>query len=792
MIGPNGDTPVTIAPDAFSNGASGSHPLDGNPDGALDKSGLDRLARLAEVVPGALFAFRIRPDGTVQFPYLSPGYATLTGLSAADVCRDAGLAFKPVFPDDLPGLMQSIEVSARNLSLWVQEFRVQHPERGIVWIEGRSVPEREPDGSLLWHGVFLDVTDRKRAEREVSEQDKRIRSILESAPFGAHAYQLDSTGELVFAGFNAAAERILGTPHASFVGKPILEAFPDLRETSIPSTYRRVAEMGEHVESEQVVYHGGHIQGAFEIHAFQTGPGRMAVFFRDITERKKLDAELRDREHLMQESQEVSRIGSYNLDLATGEFQSSKVLDDILGMDETFTKNLAGWASLIHPEDQEATAAYMAEVSTSGSPGFHRDYRIVRHTDQQVRWMHGTGSLEYDASGQPIRMLGVIQDITERKEIEMALEQERRFTAAVFDSVPGLLYLYDAEGHLLRWNKQHEILTGYSSEELRTMTLLDWYKDSPEDIERITAAIQKAFTTGYAEAEGNLQTKDGKRILFLFNAVTFYYQEKLYFVGIGIDITERRRVEQEVLHLNETLEERVRQRTEALEAANQELDSFTYSVSHDLRAPLRSVDGFSLALMEDFGEQLPEDGRRYVGLIREGAQRMGALIEDLLTFSRMGRAPLKKQTVDMSALLKEVLAELSLDRPNAHLELQVDPLPSCPCDPALIRQVWLNLVSNAQKYSRKRDPAVIHVGFDAENDCYFVRDNGVGFDMKYVGKLFKVFQRLHRLEDFEGTGIGLALSRQIIGRHGGKIWAEAQPNEGAVFSFSIPDRGVAS
>jgi len=225
-----------------------------------------------------------------------------------------------------------------------------------------------------------------------------------------------------------------------------------------------------------------------------------------------------------------------------------------------------------------------------------------------------------------------------------------------------------------------------------------------------------------------------------------------------------------------------------LENANQELESFSYSVSHDLRAPLRVIDGFSLALLEDYGTSLPREGQDLLARVRQQAQRMAQLIEDLLEFSRLGRKPLDVTSVDLAALVQAVVQELQQANADRTVAVTVAPLPPAMGDRALLRQVLTNLIGNAFKFTRQRPDAQVEIGFRDDNGerVYYVRDNGAGFDMQYASKLFGVFQRLHPAADFEGTGVGLALVQRIIHRHGGRVWGEGQVNEGATFQFTLP------
>jgi len=240
---------------------------------------------------------------------------------------------------------------------------------------------------------------------------------------------------------------------------------------------------------------------------------------------------------------------------------------------------------------------------------------------------------------------------------------------------------------------------------------------------------------------------------------------------------------------NAALERRVRERTAELEAANQELESFSYSVSHDLRAPVRHIDGFAELLDQTTDSTISEKDRRYLQLIIKAAKQMSQLIDDLLDFSRMGRAEMRRTRVNLQVLLEKVLQSLQPEMEGRHILWKKDPLPEVQADPALLQQVFSNLLFNAIKYSRPRDPAQIEIGskIEGEERVFFVRDNGVGFDMRYADKLFGVFQRLHSKEEFEGTGIGLANVQRIIHRHGGKVWAEGVEDGGATFYFSMPN-----
>ena len=374
---------------------------------------------------------------------------------------------------------------------------------------------------------------------------------------------------------------------------------------------------------------------------------------------------------------------------------------------------------------------------------------------------------------------GILRDITDRKRAEELLRaSEERFHLMVTHVEDYAIFMLDVEGNVATWNAGAERIKGYRADEIIGRHFSCFYVSYDVQAGKPEQLLQEAVRRGRCEDEGWRVRKDGSQFWAntVITALRDQHRTLLGFTKVTRDITERTRLEQEI-----------QQHSVALEAANKELDAFSYSVAHDLRAPLRAIDGFSRILLEDHAPTLAPEAQHYLNVVRKNSQRMGLLIDDLLAFSRLSRQLLNKQPVRPADLVRQCVDELRAEQQGRRVEIAIGDLPACQADPALLKHVWMNLMSNALKYTRKQEVAVIEVGSrEQAGACvYFVKDNGVGFDMQYADKLFGVFQRLHRPEDYEGTGVGLAIVQRVIHRHGGRVWAEAAVNQGATFYFTF-------
>lgn len=411
-----------------------------------------------------------------------------------------------------------------------------------------------------------------------------------------------------------------------------------------------------------------------------------------------------------------------------------------------------------------------------------------RARDGSIYWVDTTIVPFLSAEGKPVQYIAIRADITERKKAE----EQQALLASIINSSDEAIFSIGLDRKITSWNHGAASLFGYSPDQIlgKDITIL-----IPSDRKTEEDLILNEITQGdgMEHFETERLRRDGVTLEISLNVSPLRDLDgKIIGASkIARNITELKKAQKSIAELNLSLEQKVADRTEQLRILNSELEAFTYSVSHDLRAPLRIIDGFASMLVSDHAEKLDAEGQRVLQVIMTNAKKMGQLIDDLLNLSHLGRKEIVTSRVDMNRLVQSAIDEQLGTYPDREKDITVDSLLPASCDHNLILRVWGNFISNALKYSAKQKAPAIHISSwqNGVDIVYAVKDNGVGFDMKYADKLFGVFQRLHRATDYEGTGVGLALAQRIVNKHSGRIWAESAPGEGATFYFSLPKKG---
>ncbi|MCF8278327.1 MAG: PAS domain S-box protein [Flavobacteriales bacterium] len=434
--------------------------------------------------------------------------------------------------------------------------------------------------------------------------------------------------------------------------------------------------------------------------------------------------------------------------------------------------------SLIHHDDLEGVQQALGNAMENPGIPVPGHTSRTRHKDGSWRWLEATiTNLLHDPAVNGI--VDNFRDVTERVEAKQRLAaSEVHFRQTLDNMMEGVQII----GH--DWTYQYVNLAvtvhgAMTAEQMLGKTIMECYPGIEQT--EVFSQMQRVMNERTTHHMENLfDYPDGSQAWFELSIQPV--PEGIFI--LSIDITDRKKAEAAIAELNASLEQKVEERTAQLQAINKELESFSYSVSHDLRAPLRAINGFSKILEQQNAAQLDEDGKRLLSIIKTNANTMGNLIDDLLEFSRTGRTDIHSSEVDMTALVRAILAET--DKGLAQIE--VEPLPLAYCDATMMKHVWVNLISNAIKYSARKEQPLIRIWSTQEDkrSVYHIQDNGVGFDMQYASKLFGVFQRLHSPREFEGTGVGLAIVYRIIGKHAGQTWAHAELDKGATFHFSLP------
>ena len=696
-------------------------------------------------------------------------------------------------------------------------------------------------GAILIATVAWVVTLRRR----VRKQTEQIRERLErEAAFETRFSQLvDNAPDLILTydiggrilSINKAGEALSRYSRREIIGKKLEEVLigPTGLEGMIPYPSRELPAAS--IELSLLTRTGERIPVEARWQPIAAGgrPTEMQCIVRDIRERKRAQEALRKSEEHLRLAIDAAQMGTWEFHPATGQVHWNSWVYEQYGVTEgAFGGTVDAVLEHIHPVDREHIQRTIEVTSRTGEP-FQLEYRIVR-PDGQKRWRLMQGHGLRDSLGNVTRVIGISQDVTPRKQAEQALRDREEIYRAMFEKNRASKLLVEPEtGEIVDANPAAAGFYGLPLPELRKMRL-----------SQVTRGDQEALRTILRQA------RDGETDFFHLRQVTSSGEERDVEVFAGalrvggrpllfcivLDVSDKVKAAEALRVMNQQLEARVQERTEELRqriseveglnkhttallqdlkrahretaaaarqseaantqlhAINQELEAFSYSVSHDLRAPLRHIAGYVSILEETHLDRMDDEGKRCLATISKAAHRMAELIDDLLAFSRIGRTELTLRSIDLSTVAQELIRDFSTESRHREIEWRVQPLPQVQGDPVLLRQVLSNLLENAVKYTRPREHTVIEIGVvpgrpQSPADLFhtlYVRDNGVGFDMAYCTKLFGVFQRLHSASEFEGTGIGLANVRRIIARHGGQTWAEAEPDRGATFYFTLP------
>jgi PAS domain S-box-containing protein len=694
--------------------------------------------------------------------------------------------------------------------VWQGEIRNRAKDGSVYWVDTTIVPFLDADGKpRSYTAIRTDITERKRAE-EVRE---RLAAIVDSTDDAIISKDLNG----IINAWNRGAEKIFGYSASQAVGKPMLMLFPKDRvndEADILARIRR-GESVEHFETVRVRQDGVAIDVSVTISPIRDGSSVIvgaSTIARDITDRKQSEAARQFAEERYRRFVERTAAGVLRNTLDGRILESNDAMVRMLGYESR-----AEFLSRPHPEihyvNPEERRLLVERLKEHGALNNYE--ACFQRKDGKPVWVVMSLVLVKGEDEGGDMLEATVIDITGRKLAERQLEMQTEtlfrqskellrsqqalatqslMLQSVLDSMEEGLVAANENGKFILWNPAATRMVGMGAANVTPgewnshygVFLPDTVTPLPPEQNPLSRAMHGEVSTAeifirnpelehgvWLEISGGpLKGSDGSA---RGGVVAFR------------DITQRKSDEREIRKLNEELEERVVQRTAQLEAANHELEAFTYSVSHDLRTPLRHIGGFSKILMEDFAAAMPVEAQNHLQRIEDGARRMGLLVDELLALARVGRHALQLHTTPLNSIVEDVISLLQPEINGRAVTWKIAKLPSAQCDPILIKQVFQNLIANALKFTRTRERAVIQITERRENGetVIAVSDNGVGFNMKYKDKLFGVFQRLHRAEDFEGTGIGLATVQRIVRKHGGRIWAEAELDKGATFHFTL-------
>ncbi len=738
----------------------------------------DFRQHLIESIPGVFYLF----DAEGRFHLWNRNFEQVAGYTAEAMARAHPLDFFD--GPDMERIAEGIGAVFSGGSATVEApFRSRDGTKRPYIFTGERVTLEDGRPGLV--GVGLDISDRKRTEEALARQTAILQATLEAMDQGISVVDtdlhmtslnkrfcelLDFPEEMAAAGADFADFARLNAERGEYGPCNVDELVASMVERArhpSPHRFRRTRPNGRIIE-----VRGNPMPG-----------GGFVTTYTDVTEQEHAENALRLSEkryrNLIDLSPDAIFVHRKHVILIAN--PAAARLWGLDSVEQAIGRNILDF---IQPESRDLVKQRIARLESDPTqfrlPWVEQDYL---RADGSIVPVEGSATVIELEDGPAI--LSVIRDISDRKKAENTLRRERDFRQKLIESVPGIFFLFDPSGRFLLWNRNLETVLGRDAREVAAMHSIEMYDE--EDRAQVRAATRQAMETGAASVEASLVTRSGRRVPYIVTGLRIEIGDGLSFIGLGVDITERKLAEQVIRDLNDTLEQRVRERTAALEASNRELESFSYSVSHDLRAPLRALHGFSHLLEEEYAHRLDDNGLNYLQRIRSASQRMGDLIDDLINLARVSRLELKRREVDLSQIAAETAASLAEQSHGRHVDWRIAPGVKATADALLMRVVLENLLGNAWKFTEKTTEAVIEFGLASigGTPSFYVRDNGAGFDAAYAGKLFQPFQRLHRPDEFSGSGIGLATVARIVRRHGGHIRAEGAPGKGATFFFTL-------
>jgi PAS domain S-box-containing protein len=668
--------------------------------------------------------------------------------------------------------------------------------------DGMTVPVQlavsglDLDGAILRCLVLTDLTAQVAAESRAArahevlrEQRAFLEQAQESAGLGWWSYRPDRADMLTW---SPEAHRIFGIVPAEFDGKAETLAglvHPDDRPWVDRVIAAALAGGPPYRAEHRIIRPDGAVrwvmQAAVVEHDDFGAVSRMLGICQDITDRKGIEDDFRASAAYNRSLIEASLTPMFTIGADGTINDVNEATEELTGRRRA---ELLGTPFSGYFTEPDQAQAGCQQAFRDGSA---RDYPLeLRHRAGHITSMLFNAAIYRDPSGRVLGVMAAARDVTETKAAEAALRESEERLRAVFDDAPVGIVERSLSGEVVRANARFCQITGYSEDELRSLPIADI--SHPGDLDADLDGLRR-LTSGAASRYSmwkRFVRKDGEVVFTELNRAMVRDPDGGPLVSVGIvrDITAQRAAEAEVRALNTRLEERVAQRTADLARSNTNLQAFTYSVSHDLRTPLRALSGFSEALLEDYGDRVDETGRMYARRIREAAEQMGRIIDDLLQLAEVSRADLSLESVDLSAEVTAIAGDLQSREPGRRVRFGIEASVWVIADRTLIRALVRELIENAWKFTARRDGASIEfatAAADGAGVCCYVRDNGIGFDPAYGHKLFQPFQRLHASEDYPGTGIGLASVRRIAERHGQRAWAEGTIDGGAAFYFTL-------